>query len=267
MKKKFFTIFKVLLVLYILICGFLFMLQENFIFFPQKLSKNHPFKFADKFKEINIRAPDSVLLNTILFEAENSKGVIYYLHGNAGSLDSWGTVAKTYTDLNYDVLMLDYRGYGKSGGSISSEKQLFGDVQLVYDELKKMYSEDRIVVLGYSIGTGPASKLAADNNPRLLILQAPYYSLTDMMKHFYPVIPAFVLKYKFETYKYIQSCKMPVIIFHGDCDEVVYYGSALKLKQHLKETDRLITLEGEGHNGMTDCPEYKIEIQKILNGN
>ena len=240
------------------------MIQENFIFYPQKLDKNHKFSFNQKFREINIKTPDNVLLNTVLFEAENPKGVIYYLHGNAGSLDSWGMVAKTYTDLNYDVLMLDYRGYGKSDGSISSEKQIFGDVQLVYDELNKMYTEDKIIVLGYSIGTGPASKVAADNNPKLLILQAPYYSLTDMMKHFYPIIPAFVLKYKFETYKYMQKCKMPVVIFHGDADEVIYYGSALKLKEHFKDTDQLITLNGQGHSAMTDNPEYKTELEKLL---
>lgn len=243
------------------------MFQENFIFFPQKLDKNHQFNFDRAFREINIKTADNILLNALLFEAENPKGVIYYLHGNAGSLDSWGEVAKAYTDLNYNVLMLDYRGYGKSQGSISSEAQIFSDVQLGYDELKKTYSEDQIIVLGYSIGTGPATKVAADNNPQMLILQAPYYSLTDMMKHFYPILPTFILKYKFETFKFIQSCKMPVVIFHGNKDEVIYYGSSLKLKERFKSADRLIMLSGQGHNGMTENPEYLVEIRKLLGEN
>jgi len=119
--------------------------------------------------------------------------------------------------------------------------------------------------LGYSIGTGAAADIAANNHPHLLILQAPYYSLTDMMKHNYPVIPTFILKYKFETSKYVQNCKMPVVIFHGDADMVIYYQSSLKLRALLKPTDTLITLHGQDHNGITDNPDYRNAINKILN--
>lgn len=95
---------------------------------------------------------------------------LVYLHGNADSIDVWGKVAKTYNDLNYDVFLLDYRGYGKSEGQINGEQGLFDDIQTVYDEMKKRDSEDKIVVLGYSIGTGLAAKLTSTNKPHLLIL-------------------------------------------------------------------------------------------------
>ncbi len=131
--------------------------------------------------------------------------------------------------------------------------------------MKERYNEDKIIVLGYSIGTGPATKVASMNKPKLLILQAPYYSLTDMMKHTYPIIPTFLLKYKFETCKYIKDCKMPIVVFHGNQDEVIYYNSSIKLKQMMKKTDTLITLNGQGHNGITDNPEYRQEIVKLLN--
>jgi pimeloyl-ACP methyl ester carboxylesterase len=134
----------------------------------------------------------------------------------------------------------------------------------VYASLKSKYDENEIIVLGYSIGTGPAVKLASSNNPKLLILQAPYYSLTDMMKHSYPIIPSFILKYKFETHKYIKKCKMPIIIFHGDRDEVIYYKSSVKLKELLKANDTLIILPEQGHNGMSSNPEYITQIKKIL---
>lgn len=254
----------ILLVLFLSIGAFLFLFQEKLIFFPQKLDKSYQFGFEQNFEEINIKTGDRKLLNGLLFKSDSSKGLIFYLHGNAGSLSSWGEVAKTYTRLHYDVFMPDYRGYGKSEGSISSQRQLFSDVQNAYDEMLKVYRESKIIVLGYSIGTGLAAKLASTNNPKLLILQAPYYSMADMMQHLFPFIPKLMLKYRLETNMYLKDCKMPIVIFHGDQDEVIYYGSSLKLKEQFKKQDTLITLTGQGHNGMTNNPDYEIEIQKIL---
>ena len=257
-------ILTLLLALFIIIPGLLFLFQEKLIFYPQKLDKNYQFGFDQNFAEINVSTIDGITLNGLLFKADSSKGLIFYLHGNAGSLSSWGEVARTYTDLNYDVFMLDYRGYGKSEGAISGEGQLFQDMQTVYDELKNKYNEDAIIVLGYSLGAGLAAKIASTNNPKLLILQAPYYSMTDMMHHTLPIIPTFILKYKLKTNEFIKNCKMPIVIFHGNQDEVIYYGSSLKLKELFKEKDTLITLNGQGHNGITDNRDYLIEIQKIL---
>lgn len=264
MKKFLIISLTTILVIYILVCGLLYFFQEKLIFFPQKLGKEYLFQFDRKFEEKNIKTKDGTVLNGLLFKADSSKGLIFYLHGNAGSLSSWGDVAKTYTDLNYDVFILDYRGYGKSEGAIDGQNQLYGDIQIAYDELKKEYSEDKIIVLGYSIGTGLASKVASENKPKLLILQAPYFSLTDMMRHTYSIIPTFILKYKLETNKHLKDCKMPVVIFHGDRDEVIYYGSSLKLKDEFRSKDKLITLKGQGHNGMTDNEDYGKELKQIL---
>ena len=265
MKKVLINTLKIVVGIYIAICVLLYLFQEKLIFLPEKLDKKYKFSFAQKFQEINIKTGDEKNLDGILFSADTSKGLIFYLHGNAGSLRTWGKVAETYTDLNYDVFMLDYRGYGKSDGSINSEKQIFQDLQAAYNQMKKIYSENKIIVLGYSIGTGLACELASTNKPALLILQAPYYSLTDMMKRTYPLIPTFILKYKFNTSEYIQKCSMPVIIFHGDNDAVIYYGSSLKLKREFKQGDTLISLPGQGHNGITDNPEYIDALRKLLN--
>jgi predicted alpha/beta-fold hydrolase len=148
-----------LLVFYVSICILLYFFQERLIFFPDKLNKNYQFSFNQSFKEVNIKTKDNKRLHGLLFTAERAKGLVFYLHGNAGALNSWGEVAKRYTSLNYDVFMLDYRGYGKSEGAISSQAQLFEDVQKAYDEMKKKYREETIVVLGYSIGTGQQPNL------------------------------------------------------------------------------------------------------------
>jgi len=264
MIKRLIKIIICILGVFVLIFGLLFFFQEKLIFHPEKLDKNYQFKYEQDFEEINIKAQDGKVLNGLLFKSENPKGLIFYLHGNSGSLSSWGNIAKTYTDLNYDIFIIDYRSYGKSEGKIQSQEQLFQDNQIAYDELKQRYNEDKIIVMGFSIGTGMASKLASTNNPKLLILKAPYYNLTDMIQHTYIIIPTFMLKYKFETNKYLKSCRMPVIIFHGDQDEIIYYESSLKLKEEFKTQDTLIILNGQGHNGITGNENYKIELKKIL---
>jgi len=261
------SIIKVLLILliaYLIICGLIYLVQEKFIFFPEKLSKEYRFVFRQAFEEINIEMEDGDILNALLFKADSSKGLIFYLHGNAGSIRSWGEVAETYTDMNYDLFMPDYRGYGKSDGRIRNESQLYNDIKTVYDHIKSRYAEDKIIILGYSLGTGLATRLASSSQSRLLILQAPFFSLIDMKKHYFPFIPTFILKYKFETNSYIRQCKMPVVIFHGDKDEIIYYGSSLKLKELIKETDTLITLKGQQHNGMSGNIQYLEAFEKII---
>jgi len=264
MKQSILNILLILFIVYIVACVLLYFIQEKLIFFPEKLEQGYKFGFNQNFEELNFKTKDNVLLHGILFKADTSRGLIFYLHGNAGSLKSWGEVASTYTDLNYDLFMLDYRGYGKSEGAISSEDQLYNDIQIVYDNLKTKYKEGEIIILGYSIGTGLASKLASANQAKLLILQAPYYSLIDLMKRNYPIIPTFILKYKFETNKYIKECNMPIVIFHGSKDEIIDYNSSINLKDLFKQSDTLITLNGQEHNGMSNNPEYLTEIQKIL---
>ena len=264
MKKKLLKLLKVIIGLYILLCGLLYFFQEKLIFFPQKIEKNFQFSFAQSFEEQYFKASDGKLLNGLLFKSDSAKGLVFYLHGNAGSLYSWGDVAKAYTDLNYDVFMLDYRSFGKSEGEINSQEQLFADNQLMYDELKKKYKEENIIILGYSIGTGLASKLASENNAKRLILQAPYYNLTDMMRQRFSFIPTFILKYKFATNEYLKQCKMPITIFHGNQDGVIYYESSLKLKDEFKDKIDLIVLEGQQHNGMTYNPDYQKKIVEVL---
>ncbi|HEY8934891.1 MAG TPA: alpha/beta fold hydrolase [Cyclobacteriaceae bacterium] len=267
MKKMLFITVSILLLGYITICILLYIYQERIIFFPEKLSEDYPLQFPNA-EELKIKTSDGISLHGILFKADSaSKGVIFYLHGNAGSLRLWGDVASTYTALRYDVFMLDYRGYGKSEGQITSQEQMFDDVETVYKNLLSRYSQDKIIILGYSIGTGVATYLASVNKPKMLILQAPYYNMAYMMKQVVPFAPTFILKYKFETNKFIQLCSMPIVIFHGDSDEVIPYGSSLKLKPLLKESDTLITLYGQGHKGMSYQPQYIDEIDRILNQN
>ena len=244
--------------------GLLSFQQENLIFFPEKLPGDYRFRFDQDFEEIQVAAKDGTRLHGLLFRVQEPKGLVFYLHGNAGSVASWGWVAPTYTRLGYDIFVPDYRGYGKSEGRIRSEKQFYADAQAAYDALKSRYSEDRIVIAGYSIGTAAAAMLAAANHPKLLLLQAPYYSLVDLMQNLYPFVPTFLLQYKFETFRFIEKVKAPIVLFHGQRDEIIYPGSSEKLKAHLKPTDQVILLKNQGHNGMNENPEYQQELARVL---
>ncbi len=264
MKKILINTLKIIGVLLIIGSIALYFLQEKLIFFPEKLDKNYAFSFPEKFEELNFKASDGKLLNGVLFRADSSKGLVFYLHGNGGSIKGWGDIATKYTSLHYDLFILDYRGYGKSEGDINKEAQIYGDLQMAYDSLKRRYKENKIIIIGYSIGTGLATELASVNHPKLLMLQAPYFSLTDMMQREYPGLPTILLKYPFETNVYLKACKMPVVIFHGNADKVIPYESSLMLKKLFKPSDTLITLDNQGHNGMNDNSIYLSILQTIL---
>lgn len=263
MKRIIITLLSILLVAYLVICGFLYFAQERLIFLPTKLPANFAFKFPGEYEELSINS-NGAKLSGLLFKAPESKGLVFYCHGNAGSLKTWGAVAQTYTSLGYDLFIFDYRSYGKSEGDISNQGQLYADNELWYETMTKRYDEKKIVVLGYSLGTGFASKLAADHNPRHLILQAPYFSIKDMTKRNYPFAPTFLLKYRFNNNANIAQCSMPITIFHGTRDRVLYFGSSEKLKAAHGSKINFIPLEGEGHNGITGNPVYLKSLKGIL---
>jgi pimeloyl-ACP methyl ester carboxylesterase len=253
-------------VLYGAVLTMLYFQQERLLFFPTRLPANYRFSFAQRFEERWITAPDGTRLHGLLFPADSAKGLIFYLHGNGGALDSWGDAAPTYTRLGYSVFMLDYRGYGKSEGRISSQAQLLADVQAAYQQLLPEFAESRITILGYSLGTGAAAWLAARQHPQRLILQAPYLSMRAVARQHYPWVPGFVVRYPLNTAQVLPSVTCPIVIFHGDQDEIIDYPTTLRLQALLKPQDRFITLPGTGHNGLTDNAAYQAEIRHILGG-
>lgn len=265
MKKIFIWVICALLFLYISLCALFYFFQERFIFHPTKLNKEYTFNFTQDFEEINIKTQDNIELSGLLFKTDSiPKGVIFYLHGNAGALDSWGCQASLYTQLGYDIFFLDYRGFGKSGGKITNQEQLLNDVQSAYDEINKRYEKDEIIILGFSIGTGPAAYLASVNNPSILILQAPYYNLTGVIQDICPIIPDFLIRYKLEVNEFITKCEMPVVIFHGDNDNIIDYNNSVELNKLLKQSDILITLPNETHIGIPNNEIYKQRLAEIL---
>ena len=119
-------------VFYVGFCGLLYVNQERLLFHPESLPLTYSFHFPGRFEERWSTMADGTRLHGLLFKAPHAKGLVFYLHGNGGNAATLGNVAATYTALGHDVFLLDYRGYGKSSGHISSQEQLLGDVQTVY---------------------------------------------------------------------------------------------------------------------------------------
>lgn len=250
--------------LYLIVIGLLYFNQESLFFHASKLDENHQFTFSNKPEEVRIKTSDTIHLHGLLFKAQKSKGLVFYLHGNTGTVETWGNIAPNYTNLGYDIFILDYRGFGKSEGEISSEKQLFSDISAAYNQLKKQYQEKNIIVTGYSIGSGMAAYLASKNHPKALILQAPYYCLEDLATDKFPIVPNFIVKYKIPTFEFIKKVKAPIYIFHGTEDYVIPYENATQLSVFLKPNDKLFTLENQGHLGVNDNETFLVKLKEIL---
>ncbi|AWH85274.1 alpha/beta hydrolase [Flavobacterium album] len=250
--------------LYLLALFLLYFFQEKLLFHPQVLEQEYKFTFSDAFEEVYIPVSDDVKLHGILFRAKDSKGLVFYLHGNGGCVEDWGDAAANFTSAGYDLFMLDYRGYGKSGGTIESEAQINEDIEKAFAYMEKDYQLRNIIIAGYSIGTGPATHLAAKKKVKALILQAPYYSLTGLSGEKVPLIPEFVKRYKFNTGSEILKVNAPVYIFHGTEDKLIPYEHSLKLKKKAGDRAVLIPLPGEGHNAINDSALFKEKLSGIL---
>ena len=265
LKKKLFILVFILLNIYGLLCGVIYFFQENLIFMPSVLPQEHVFEMKSSFEEINLKSSDGAQLNGLHFRKENSKGVILYFHGNAGDLNSWGQIATYFVDLDYDVIIMDYRGYGKSFGERSMEL-LYSDAALWYGFAQQYYTEPEITVYGRSLGTTFATYVAAQHQPNKLILEAPFYSMEEVANSRFSFLPIkYLLHYKFPTYQFIDDVNCPITIYHGTYDKVISYEQGSKLYDRIKSDEKeLITIPKGGHNNLISFKEYTESIRLEL---
>jgi pimeloyl-ACP methyl ester carboxylesterase len=249
---------------YILLMVIVYFIQEKFIFKPEKLAADFEFKYDAPFKEVSFNPEPGVTISGIHFNVKKPHGLIIYFHGNTRSIKGWGKYARDFFRFGYDVLLVDYRGFGKSIGK-RSEVAMLRDMQFVYDQLCLQFPEDHILVYGRSMGSGFASKLAADNHPRYLILDAPYYSFRKVVERFLPFLPVkFVLRYHLRTDKWIQQVKCHTYILHGTKDWLIPIKHSERLQSINPRRITLIRIHGGGHNNLPSFEEYHNFIRDIL---
>lgn len=241
-----------------------YFLQERIIFSPIKLTEEYKYPFKGNVEERFYEVEKEVKLNCLLFKSEESKGLVFYIHGNADNLRYWGDFAEFFLKLNYDVFMYDFRGFGKSTGQIRNERSLQKDAKTLYQIVVQEYLNKKVIIYGFSLGTGIASRLASKQKSDGLILEAPYYNFIKLINYHKGYLPAsWISKYYFRTNRYLRDTTCPIHIFHGTEDrKVPFY-----LGEMLLDTNpniNFIKVEGCTHNEMQSMKTFQKKMKKIL---
>ncbi|QDK37971.1 alpha/beta hydrolase [Bdellovibrio sp. NC01] len=256
-------VIKIALLVYLGLIAIIYFAQDRMIFFPTKLPKDFKFNFGEeKWTEFG-----GTQIHSLLIHTKDSKGIILYFHGNGGALDSWEEVANEISQKSHmDVWMVDYPGYGKSEGKVSSESQLLRVAEAVFNDVKKVYPDQKVVLFGRSLGSGLAVYLASRNEVRALVLETPYTSLLKVGKEKFPFIPDFIMKYPLPSFEWIKDAKAPIYIVHGTDDEVVPFEQGKELAALVPKAEFVVIQDGH-HNDLDMYKDYWPNLLTFLESN
>jgi alpha-beta hydrolase superfamily lysophospholipase len=267
MKKKFFRWAKIIVLVYAALGIALYYLQDHILIHPAAIQKNKPYGFTSPFREINIPYNAETNLNIIQFITADSakiKGVVLYFHGNRKNISWYEKYVHSFTSQGYELWMIDYPGFGKSTGAFTEEK-LYAYALELYKLARTRYKPINIVIYGKSMGTGIAAELAAVRDCKYLILETPYYSMTSLAAHYFPIYPVSrLIHYKFPTNVWLMKVTAPVILFHGTEDAVIPYSQSEKLSSVLKPQDELVRIERGRHNDLNQFLLYHQKLDSLL---
>ncbi len=254
-----------LLIVYALLCLCFYFFQHYFFFRPEILPAYFNYKYEFPHEELDFDMEDGGRINAVLFRVPNRKGVVYFMKGNSRSIKGWGKFARDFVGKGYDFFMMDYRGFGKSRGA-RSESIMYSDAQYLYKWLVQQYGEEHIVVMGRSLGSGFAARIASWNDPKMLILDSPYYSFVYQIRRFAWWLPLrYLLKYKIPTWQFVKQCTCPVHILHGTRDFLVSYKQGEMLSETAPGNTMLHPIPGGRHNNLPDFKAYHKILYDLLN--
>lgn len=261
---KIISIFVIILSLvYAAAVAFIWQKQEVLLFHPDPLPADYVFSIPYT-HEVYIDVPGAKIHALHLKQsAEKSRGIVLFLHGNAENLKEWFTNPDFWISSGYDVLMIDYRGYGKSTGSIDSEEQLHSDALAAWNYINEQYAGKKKVIYGRSLGTALAAKLATEVTSDLVVLVSPYTSMKDMANEYYPWVPSVVLRYPLENDRYLSQITAPILLLHGNHDQLIDIKHSQELVT-LNHRARLIEIPDAGHGDIHNFPLYTKTLHDAL---
>jgi uncharacterized protein len=243
--------------------------QERLLFEPTCLAADQPVCVDDDVREFTVHVPGATL-SVAHLKLPEPRGVVFCLHGNSGNLQQWFVGLDAFRQENFDVVMMDYRGYGKSTGRIESEVQLRADVRAVWNAIAGDYVGRRIVISGQSLGTALAAGLSAELCaagcvPDLTLLISPYSSMRALADELYPWVPARILRYPLSTVDHACEVKGPVMLVHGDRDELIGFHHSEAIRKALPSC-QLLCVEGAGHRDVHQFPSFRQGLAAALVG-
>jgi uncharacterized protein len=253
--------------LYTAAIGWLWLRQERLLFEPRTLPPDWVLATDPDVHELWIDVPGA-RLSAAQLRLPDPRGVVFFLHGNSGNLTDCLIDMDAFRQVNFDVVMFDYRGYGKSTGCIASEEQLRADVRAVWAEFAKQYEGKRVVISGQSLGTGLAAGLAAElcaagRTPDLTLLVSPYSSGRALADELYPWVPRQVLRYPLHTVEDAMRLQGPLMLIHGDKDELIGIHHSEALRTAVPNA-QLLRIEGGGHNDLHKFPIFRQALAGAL---
>jgi hypothetical protein len=204
-------------------------------------------------EEVWFSGPGGQQLHGWFIRAQTAKATILYCHGNGGNLTNVGWIAREFAARGFDVLLFDYRGYGRSAGSLTDEWGLYADGAAAYDYLtrERGVRPDKLVINGLSLGTAVAVDLAAQRPCAALVVESGLSSASEMAASALPWLPRwlhFLGKNRFESERKIAHINCPVLITHGTRDEVIPVAQGRRLYAAAREPKQLLLIEGGDHN-------------------
>ena len=227
--------------------------ERSMIFFPSPAPTSGwpPEEPGVTLRELTLTAEDGQELHAVygsVPEAPPTRPVLLFCHGNAGNLADRYYFLRELVPFA-DVLLFDYRGYGKNAGS-PSEHGLYADAQAAWTWLTTEHgvAPSRIVIFGRSLGGGPAAELATRVPAAGLILDSTFTSIPAMAQRAFPFVPRFLVSTKFDTLSKLPRITSPVLVIHSDVDEVIPYAMGRALFEAASEPKAWHGIEGAGHN-------------------
>lgn len=250
---------------YALIAGYMYFNQRQLLYHPD-IERVDPVSLGiTGAAVIEIPTPDGEKLVAWYAPAAQGQPTVLFLHGNAGSIAERPLRFQYYQKVGFGVLYLSWRGYGGSTGQ-PSEQGLLVDATAAYDWLMaKGISPDKLVVVGESLGTGPAVQLAAARPVAALALEAPYTSMIDVARYHYGWLPVgLLLLDRFDSIDHIGRVHAPLIILHGDADPVVPFALGKRLFEAAPEPKRFVAIPGGTHGSIFEEPTWAQEVAFFL---
>ena len=269
MKTAVLVVVASLATLYAAAMAWLWFYQEKLLFQPSVLAANYPLATQQDMREVKVAVPGAQL-SVLHLQLPQPKGVVFFLHGNGGDLSTWFSNADFYRRANFDVVMMDYRGYGKSTGQIESEAQLRADVRAVWQHFAPQYQSKKWVLLGRSLGTALAAGLSvelaqAGRAPDATILVSAYQSMQAIAATHYPIVPQMLLRYPLRTHEAVARMRSPLLLIHGEADTLIApsHSQALHL---LAPASKLVLIPKAGHNDLQEFEVYLRAVRAALDG-